>query len=65
MADIENSPDYYKTLKTSNGTIIKNHELIKFTPDHFKTIKMSKNIVKKLICNNVCSWSIKGCYKTW
>ena len=54
MVDGENSPDYYKTLKISKGTIIKNNELIKFVPDHFKTKKMCKNIVKKLTFVIIC-----------
>ena len=34
--------------KISNGTIIKNSEILKFIPDHLKTKKMCKHAVNKL-----------------
>ena len=38
----------YKTLKISNGAILKNQEMLKLVPDHYNTKKMSKDVVKKL-----------------
>lgn len=48
MVDSDNSPDNYKILKISFGTIIKHPEMLKFVCYHHKTKKMCKRIVKKL-----------------
>ena len=48
MVDSKDSPDNYKTLKISIGTLIKYSEMIKFVPDHLKTKKVCKRAVKKL-----------------
>ena len=48
MVDSKNSPDNYKTLKISIGTLIKYPEMIKFVPDYLKTKKVCKRAVKKL-----------------
>ena len=40
--------DIYRSLNISNGTVMKNPEMLNFVPDHFKTKKMFKQAVKKL-----------------
>ena len=47
MVDSEYSPDNCKSLKISNGAIIKNPEMVRFISDHLKTTKMCKHAVKK------------------
>ena len=37
-----------KTLKISNGAIIKDPEMLRIVPDHLKTDKMCKHTVKML-----------------
>ena len=40
--------DIYRSLNISNGTVMKNPEMLNFVPDHFKTKKMCKHAVEKL-----------------
>ena len=49
MVDSDNSPDNYKTLKISIGSIIKNPKMLKFVPDYLKVKKTCKNAVKRLL----------------
>ena len=48
MFDSEYNTDSFKSLKISNGAIIKNPEMLRFVPDHLNTKKMRKHTVKKL-----------------
>ena len=48
MVDSEYSMDFYKSVKTSIGTVMKNQEMLNFVLDLLKTKKMCKHAVKKL-----------------
>ena len=52
MVDSENSPNNYKTLKISIGTIIKSPKMLKLDPDHLKICVRMK--LKVAVNNNVC-----------
>ena len=41
--------DIYKSLDISNGTVMKNPEMLKFISDHLKTKKMCKHAVENYV----------------
>ena len=61
MVDIEYSMDFYKSVKTSIGTVMKNQEMLSFVLAHLKTNKMCKHAVKKLPFLTLKS--VLDCYK--
>ena len=49
MVDSDNSPDNYKILKISIGSIMTNPKMLKFVPDYLKIKKTCENAVKRLL----------------
>ena len=41
--------DIYKSLDISNGTVMKNPEMLKFISDHLKTKNMCKHTVENYV----------------
>ena len=46
---IVDSMDIYKSLDISNGTVMKNPEMLKFISDHLKTKNMCKHAVENYV----------------
>ena len=61
MVDSEYSPDNYKFLKISIGSIMKNLEMLRFVLDRLKTKMMCKHAVKQLAFVTIY---VPGWYKT-
>ena len=66
--------DIYKSLDISNGTVMKNPEMLKFISDHLKTKKMCKHAVENYVIhydillinileNGGTLRSVPGCHK--
>ena len=53
MVNSKYSMGIYKSVKISNGTDIKNPEMLKFVPDHHKNKKMCNHAVKKFLKNHI------------
>ena len=46
-----------KNLEISNGTIIKDSEMLRLIPDYSKTKKICKHAIEKVaVYNKVCPW---------
>ena len=53
MFNSKYSMGIYMSVKISNGTDIKNPEMLKFVPDHHKNKKMCNHAVKKFLKNYI------------